>query len=62
MDINVRTFMFTDDGEMPNNADFPVIVYEGRARKGLKRLLLGIIGPMAGRETYSVSPLSQQYP
>ncbi|MCJ8009303.1 cupin domain-containing protein [Lederbergia wuyishanensis] len=28
MQYNVKTFMFRDDGEIPNNPELPVIVYE----------------------------------
>jgi uncharacterized protein YjlB len=28
VDVNIRTFRFVDDGEIPNNPTLPVIVYE----------------------------------
>ena len=32
MEAQVRSFFVTDDGEVPNNANLPVIVYEGAFR------------------------------
>lgn len=34
MELNVKTFTFWDDGEIPNNRDLPVIVYEGIFKDG----------------------------
>ena len=64
VEVHVRSFFVKDDGEVPNNPDLPVIVYNGVFAddpSGLEAPSTGITGAELGRRRIRLPSLSQQH-